>query len=99
MQLTILTDEHCKEIGTVAADNLGNEQVVNVRKELCGAFVNKLNVTYVNYTQEQTKEQDQRFKCFFKNADFFMLFHFSYAFSKIDLKRELEKKQSHGLFR
>ena len=37
-------------IGTVEEDNLGIQSVVNTRKELCGAFVNTMNVTFVNYT-------------------------------------------------
>ena len=31
-------------------DNLGYHMVVNPRMELCGAFINQMNVTYVNYT-------------------------------------------------
>ena len=58
MQLTILDDELCKEIGNIAADHLGNEQVVNIRKELCGAFVNEMNVTFVNYTLRLVKKKD-----------------------------------------
>ena len=57
VQLTILDDELCKEIGNAEADSLGNEQVVNVRKELCGAFVNEMNVTFVNYTLRLVKKQ------------------------------------------
>ena len=65
VQLTILSDELCKEIGNVAADNLGNEQVVNERKELCGAFVNEMNVTFVNYTMQIKKKNAERFQAFF----------------------------------
>ena len=53
VKLTILSDKLCKEIGNVDADNLGNQQIVNTRKELCGAFVNEINVTFVNYTFEE----------------------------------------------
>ena len=62
MQLTILSDKLCKEIGTVDADNLGDQHVVNTRKELCGAFVNEMNVTFVNYTlQIYKKKNSERF--------------------------------------
>ena len=57
MQLTILPEQLCKEVGNVPADNLGNEQVVNHRRELCGAFVNEMNVTLVNYTLQIVKKQ------------------------------------------
>ena len=58
MQLTILSDTLCKEIGNVEADHLGLAQVVNTRKELCGAFVNEMNVTFVNYTLQIVKQQN-----------------------------------------
>jgi hypothetical protein len=48
--LTTLSDSVCKSVGTVPKDNLGTQLVVNTRMELCGAFINKLNVTFVNYT-------------------------------------------------
>ena len=52
VKLTILSDKMCKEIGNSPKDIHGEgEFVVNVRKELCGAFVNILNVTFVNYTK------------------------------------------------
>ena len=36
---------------TGGEDGGGGEQlVVNTRMELCGAFINQMNVTYVNYT-------------------------------------------------
>ena len=58
VQLTILSDKLCKEIGTVEADNLGLAQVVNTRKELCGAFVNEMNVTFANYTLRIFKKKN-----------------------------------------
>ena len=58
VQLTILDDGLCNEIGNAEADSLGNEQVVNTRKELCGAFVNEMNVTFVNYTLRLVKKQN-----------------------------------------
>ena len=51
VKLTILSDELCKELGTVDADNMGSQLVVNPNKELCGAFVNTINLTLVNYTE------------------------------------------------
>ena len=58
VKLTTLSDEICKEIGNSPENMLGPEQVVNVRKELCGAFVNDLNITFVNYTQNICKKQN-----------------------------------------
>ena len=34
----------------MAKDGVGSQLVVNTRMELCGAFINRMNVTYVNYT-------------------------------------------------
>ena len=50
VRLTILSEDFCKLMATVDEDNLGGQIVVNTRKELCGAFVNSMNVTFVNYT-------------------------------------------------
>ena len=55
VRLTTLADDLCKRLGTVEADNLGNQFAVNTRKELCGAFVNKMNLTFVNYTLGRNK--------------------------------------------
>ena len=39
----------------------GKELVVNTRKELCGAFINTLNVTFVNYTVKgKAKDRKKR---------------------------------------
>ena len=62
VKLTILSDELCKELGTVDADNMGSQLVVNPNKELCGAFVNTINLTLVNYTENTDavdKEESQ----------------------------------------
>ena len=56
--MTILSDKVCKAIGTIEADNLGEQLVVNTRKELCGAFVNEMNVTFVNYTLRIFKKKN-----------------------------------------
>ena len=55
VRLTILEDDLCKISATVDEDNLGVQIVVNTRKELCGAFVNSMNVTFVNYTLSKNK--------------------------------------------
>ena len=36
-------------MGNVPRDSLGGQMVVNTRKELCAAFINTMNVTYVKY--------------------------------------------------
>ena len=43
-------------MGNVPEDNLGQQMVVNTRLELCGAIVNRINVTYVNYTVKGNKK-------------------------------------------
>ena len=58
VKLTTLSDELCKEIGNSPKNMLGDEEVVNVRKELCGAFVNDVNVTFVNYTLKIFKKKN-----------------------------------------
>ena len=45
-----------QDIGFKASDNHGFGLVVNIRKELCGAFVNTINVTLVNYTKSGQTE-------------------------------------------
>ena len=39
-----------EKVGNVPKDSLGQQMVVNTRLELCGAFINRMKVTYVNYT-------------------------------------------------
>ena len=54
VRLTILSDELCSKFGVVEElDDI--KMVVNTRKELCGAFINTMNVTFVNYTQISQK--------------------------------------------
>ena len=60
VKLTILSDDFCKEIGTADADNLGSQLVVNPHKELCGAFVNIINLTLVNYTEQNRVDTERR---------------------------------------
>ena len=53
--MTVLSDEMCKKFGVIEEKDDPEEQekerklVVNARKELCGAFLHKLNTTFVNY--------------------------------------------------
>ena len=54
--LTTLSDKLCEKFGTIQEQN--NVVVVaNTRGELCGAFVNKLDVNFVNYTIPQNKKK------------------------------------------
>ena len=62
VKLTILSDDFCKEIGTAEADNLGGQLVVNPNKELCGAFVNEINLTLVNYTEQNRADRERRYR-------------------------------------
>ena len=48
--MTTLSDETCKKLGFAKKDNLGGALVVNTRIELCGAFMNTMEVGLVNYT-------------------------------------------------
>ena len=57
--LTTFSDSTCKELGNVRKDNLGDPLVVNTDRELCGAFINNLNVTFVNYTHNTQSRWDQ----------------------------------------
>ena len=58
VKLTILSDKICEEMGNSPKGSNGDdEEVVNVRKELCGAFVNNMNMTFVNYTMDALKKQ------------------------------------------
>ena len=63
LKLTILSDELCKKFGKVdnwyRSDSNGKVVLVsNTRNELCGAFVNNVNVTFVNYTVEAKSGED-----------------------------------------
>ena len=59
VKLTILSDDFCQEIGNADADSLGSQLVVNPNNEICGAFVNIINLTLVNYT-ESNREDTER---------------------------------------
>ena len=65
VRLTILSEKMCRELGNIAKSETQEEIVVNTRKELCGAFVNEMNVTTVNYTLN-TQEDIRRLYEFYK---------------------------------
>ena len=61
VRLTVLSDEMCKKFGVVKEKEDEKKEkarvlVVNTRKELCGAFLHKINTTFVNYTTEIPKQ-------------------------------------------
>ena len=54
--LTTLSDNLCQKFGKIVEqDDL--KLIANTAVELCGAFVNKLNVNLVNYTIPQNKKK------------------------------------------
>ena len=52
LRIKILSDELCKKFGSIYVKNKLS-LIANTRKELCGGFVNNVNVTIANYTLEQ----------------------------------------------
>ena len=68
--MTTLSDETCKKLGHAKKDNLGGALVVNTRIELCGAFINTMEVGLVNYavsgenknTKTKEKSAPENFK-------------------------------------
>ena len=79
----------CKALGFAKKDNLGGALVVNTRKELCGAFINKMKIEYVNYTVTEDKKEAVK-----KDEKETKLFQFA----KLDPEK-LEKKKSKSVFR
>ena len=55
--MTTFSESTCKELANVPADHLGNRLVVNEKVELCGAFINNMNVTLVNYTRSTWRKK------------------------------------------
>ena len=49
-----------EKVGNVPKDSLGQQMVVNTRMELCGAFINRMNVTYVNYTVKGEPKDEKK---------------------------------------
>ena len=61
LKIKILSDELCKKFGSIYENNK-LRLIANTRKELCGGFVNNVNVTIANYTLEvenQTQENTE----------------------------------------
>ena len=56
--LTTLSDEACNLMGNIPRSSLGKQLAVNINNELCGAFINTMNVTYVNYTVNAKEKAD-----------------------------------------
>ena len=49
-----------EKVGNVPTASDGRQLVVNTRMELCGAFINKMNVTYVNYTVKGESKDEKK---------------------------------------
>ena len=49
-----------EKVGNVPRDSLGQQMVVNTRVELCGAFINRMNVTFVNYTVKGEPKDEKK---------------------------------------
>ena len=63
MVLTTLEDSVCKKVGNVGKTSMGIQLVVNTKMELCGAFINTMNITFVNYTiNHDTKKRTRKKK-------------------------------------
>ena len=56
LKIKILSDELCKKFGSIYENNK-LRLIANTRKELCGGFVNNVNVTIANYTLEQRDDK------------------------------------------
>ena len=49
-----------EKVGNVPTASDGRQLVVNTRMELCGAFINKMSVTYVNYTVKGEPKDEKK---------------------------------------
>ena len=56
LKIKVLSDDLCKKFGTIYANNK-LRLIANTKKELCGGFVNNVNVTIANYTLEQRDDK------------------------------------------
>ena len=56
LKIKILSDKHCEKFGSIYVRNKLSKKA-NTRKELCGGFVNNVNVTIANYTLEQRDDK------------------------------------------
>ena len=91
VSLSILSDEHCEEIGNIAEDNLGGKQVINTKRELCGGFLNKPIVTFINYTKKQNPERS--FLCV---TSLIYISGFRFEFSKLEKFDEVLKSNNNN---
>ena len=87
--LTTLSDKTCKRIGYAKKDNLGGALAVNTRIELCGAFINTMEVGLVNYTVNQDTEKTKQKKKVAPD---------NFEFSELDPKK-IKGKKSKSLLR
>ena len=55
LRIRIMSDKLCKKFGSIYENNK-LRLIANTRKELCGGFVNNVNVTIANYTLEENTE-------------------------------------------
>ena len=55
VQLTVLSQKQCSKFGLIKEADVV-KLAVNPRKELCGAFIDKLVVEHVNYTMQQSND-------------------------------------------
>ena len=83
--MTTFSDSTCKTLATVPKDNLGHPLVVNTQRELCGAFINNLNVTFVNYTQKAQSRRLHSLRSSKREKDF--------NFELFDLKTDGQKSR------
>ena len=61
LRIRIMSDKLCKKFGSIYENNK-LRLIANTRKELCGGFVNNVNVTIANFTVEgrdQTQENNE----------------------------------------
>ena len=61
LRIRIMSDKLCKKFGSIYENNK-LRLIANTRKELCGGFVNNVNVTIANFTAEggnQTQENNE----------------------------------------
>ena len=58
VKLTILSQKMCSKFGLIEEKDV-LKLAVNPRKELCGAFIDKLVVEFVNYTKQKHEKEIQ----------------------------------------
>lgn len=60
VKLTILSQKLCSKFGLIEEKDV-LKLAVNPRKELCGAFIDKLVVEFVNYTSQKEEVKFSKF--------------------------------------